>query len=157
MSAQSNPPHPKHVGKGIEAGAGVSDPAAHPFTLSHTPEMPELLAALRCSLAVSTYQAGKVIIISSDGERLHQLPRAFDTPMGMAIDGNRLAVATKTKSSFLFIIPRWGRLTRSSRACMIPSSCRAKCFLPARWPCTTWRSMTKASSGEHLLLLPVQD
>ncbi len=41
-----------------------------PFACSHTPEFPELLAQLQCSLLVSTYQAGKVIVISSDGQKL---------------------------------------------------------------------------------------
>jgi uncharacterized protein (TIGR03032 family) len=46
---------------------------------------------------ISTYQAGKLILISSDGERLIQLPRTFDTPMGLALDDSRLAVATKSE------------------------------------------------------------
>jgi uncharacterized protein (TIGR03032 family) len=66
-----------------------------PFSCRHTPELPELLAELGCSLVVSTYQAGKLIFISSDGERLIQLPRTFDTPMGVALADSRLAVATK--------------------------------------------------------------
>jgi len=67
--------------------------AAAPFTCSHTPELPELLAQLNCSLAISTYQAGKVMMVSSDGEKLNLLPRQFDTPMGMVAEGNKLAVA----------------------------------------------------------------
>jgi len=69
------------------------DASLHPFACSHTPELPELLAGLHCSLAISTYQAGKVLMVSSDGERLQLLPRAFDTPMGMVAQGHRLAVA----------------------------------------------------------------
>ncbi|MAG32886.1 MAG: TIGR03032 family protein [Deltaproteobacteria bacterium] len=68
-----------------------------PFACQHTPELPELIAELGCSLVVSTYQAGKLIVISSDGERLIQLPRTFDTPMGLAVDESRLAVATKNE------------------------------------------------------------
>jgi uncharacterized protein (TIGR03032 family) len=66
-----------------------------PFSIQHTPDLPELLAELDCSLVLSTYQAGKVIILSSDGERLIQLPRTFEEPMGLAVDGDRMAVATK--------------------------------------------------------------
>ncbi len=66
-----------------------------PFSCTHTPEFPELLAQLNCSLIVSTYQAGKAILISSDGERLTQLSRQFDTPMGLAVQADRLAIATK--------------------------------------------------------------
>jgi uncharacterized protein (TIGR03032 family) len=69
----------------------------HPFSCNHTPELPELLGSLKISLAISTYQAGKVILVSSDGESINLLPRNFDTPMGLAVDGNRMAVATKNE------------------------------------------------------------
>jgi uncharacterized protein (TIGR03032 family) len=65
-----------------------------PFALQVTPGLPSLLRELELSLLVSTYQAGKVIVVSADGERLVQLPRTFDTPMGLALEGDRLAIAT---------------------------------------------------------------
>jgi uncharacterized protein (TIGR03032 family) len=74
------------------------DTATHPttpFSIQHSPQLPELLAELDCSLALTTYQAGKVIFLSSDGERLIQLPRTFEEPMGLAVEGDRMAVATK--------------------------------------------------------------
>lgn len=71
------------------------DAQLSPFSFSHTPELPELLDQLDCSLVLSTYQAGKVIAISSDGEKLTQLPRNFISPMGIAISDNRMAVATQ--------------------------------------------------------------
>src|SRR5262245_21614379 len=77
-----------------------------PFTFSHTPQLPELLAELGCSLVVSTYQAGKVIVIRSDGERLIQLPRTFEEPMGLAVDGDRMAVATRHALVLLANEPR---------------------------------------------------
>lgn len=73
----------------------------HPFSCNHTPELPELLATLEISLAISTYQAGKVILVSSDGDNISLLPRNFDTPMGLAVDGNRMAVATKNEVEIL--------------------------------------------------------
>jgi uncharacterized protein (TIGR03032 family) len=77
-----------------------------PFTFQYTPQLPELLAELGCSLVVSTYQAGKVIVIRSDGERLTQLPRTFDEPMGLAVDGDRMAIATKHSLVLLANEPR---------------------------------------------------
>ena len=82
------------------------DSALPPFSFSHTPEIPELLAQLNCSLVLSTYQAGKVIVLSSDGERLSQSPQSFDTPMGLAIDGERLAIAAKHEVIMLSNDPR---------------------------------------------------
>ncbi|MBX3177233.1 MAG: TIGR03032 family protein [Candidatus Hydrogenedentes bacterium] len=69
--------------------------ALPPFSSRFTPSLPELLAELDCSLALTTYQAGKVVLVSSDGERLIQLPRSFDTPMGLALSGDQMAVATR--------------------------------------------------------------
>ncbi len=66
-----------------------------PFSCTYSPNLPELLQKLNCSLAISTYQAGKVIFISpSDRDHLVQLPRQFPKPMGMALQGNKMALAT---------------------------------------------------------------
>lgn len=71
------------------------NPKVAPFTCTHTPNLPEILHQLNCSLALSTYQAGKVILISALNEtRLIQLPRTFQKPMGIAADSSRLAIAT---------------------------------------------------------------
>ena len=66
-----------------------------PFSCTHTPELPGLLGELGCSLVISTYQAGKVIFLSVGPQGLTQLPRNFTKPMGLAVSGNRMAVATK--------------------------------------------------------------
>jgi len=53
------------------------------------------LAQARGSLAVSTYQAGKVALVGWDGQQVSLLMRHFDKPLGMAVDGNRMALATR--------------------------------------------------------------
>ncbi|RLD48643.1 MAG: TIGR03032 family protein [Bacteroidetes bacterium] len=69
-----------------------------PFDCEYSPQFAELLNKLGISLVISTYQAGKVIILSaSDEDKLIQLPRTFDNPMGMAVKKNALAVATKNE------------------------------------------------------------
>jgi uncharacterized protein (TIGR03032 family) len=68
-----------------------------PFSCTHSPNLPELLSALNCTLAISTYQAGKVILLSAKDNRLIQLPRTFVKPMGIAADQNRMAIATQTE------------------------------------------------------------
>ncbi|CAN5334641.1 TIGR03032 family protein [soil metagenome] len=55
------------------------------------------LTPLRSSLIISTYQAGKVVLVSSDGSQLRVLLRDFDKPMGLAIDGDRIALATRSE------------------------------------------------------------
>ena len=71
------------------------NPEQTPFTCTHSPTLPELLNKLNCTLAVTTYQAGKVILISSHENRLVQLPRTFQKPMGIASSGDKLAIATR--------------------------------------------------------------
>lgn len=69
-----------------------------PFSLTFSPQLPELMSQLNATIAVSTYQAGKVIFISpKNNEYLVQLPRNFSKAMGIAVheDGRKLAVATK--------------------------------------------------------------
>jgi uncharacterized protein (TIGR03032 family) len=67
-----------------------------PFTCTHSPNLPEILFKLNCTLAISTYQAGKVILISAkDPNKLVQLPRSFKKPMGIAASGDKLAIATQ--------------------------------------------------------------
>jgi uncharacterized protein (TIGR03032 family) len=80
-----------------------------PFSFQHTPQLPEIVAELGCSLLVSTYQAGKLIVIRSDGESLVQLPRTFEVPMGVAVQGDRMAVATRDSIVLLANEPRLAR------------------------------------------------
>jgi len=67
-----------------------------PFALQHSPNIPELLLQLNCTLAISTYQAGKVVFISPKNEdSLIQLPRTFAKAMGMTLENGKMAIATK--------------------------------------------------------------
>ncbi|MGH8491473.1 MAG: DUF4915 domain-containing protein [Gammaproteobacteria bacterium] len=54
--------------------------------------MPALFDELNISLVVSTYQAGKVIVVRRDGEVLNTHFRTFDKPMGIAADRARLTI-----------------------------------------------------------------
>ncbi len=65
------------------------------FKASFSPEIPRLLEELDISLILSTYQAGKVIVLSTDGQRVTQLLRDFDRPMGIALKGDMLALALR--------------------------------------------------------------
>lgn len=66
-----------------------------PFSCTFSPNLPELLSQMQCTIVLSTFQAGKVIFISPKNElELVQLPRTFMRPMGIAIDENRMAIAT---------------------------------------------------------------
>ena len=47
------------------------------------------------SLAITTYQAGKVAMIGWDGRQVTLLMRQFDKPLGLAVDGDRIALAAR--------------------------------------------------------------
>lgn len=67
-----------------------------PFSCRSSPNVPELLNQLGCTIALSTYQAGKVVFLSArDDEKLIQLPRNFVRAMAIGIDGKKMAVATR--------------------------------------------------------------
>jgi uncharacterized protein (TIGR03032 family) len=67
-----------------------------PFTCNFSPNTPELLQQLGITIAISTYQAGKVVFISAtDNENLIQLPRNFKKAMGMAISKEKMAIAVE--------------------------------------------------------------
>src|SRR5437867_9335770 len=58
----------------------------------HTSNLPALFERLQISLVVSTYQAGKVIVVRTDGGVLNTHFRTFAKPMGIAADHARLTI-----------------------------------------------------------------
>jgi uncharacterized protein (TIGR03032 family) len=58
----------------------------------HTSNLPELFEQLQISLIVSTYQAGKAIIVRNDNGTLNTHFRTFAKPMGIVADQNRLTI-----------------------------------------------------------------
>jgi uncharacterized protein (TIGR03032 family) len=74
--------------------ASEEKPAEQPAPLRsvHTSNFPHLLNELGISLAVTTYQAGKVVFLRADQGRLNTHFRDMQAPMGLALHDNRLAV-----------------------------------------------------------------
>lgn len=75
---------------------GAAKPAgstvAEALASVHTTNFPDLLRQLGGCLVVSTYQAGKLVILRPDGTTINTHFRNFNRPMGMAADGERLAL-----------------------------------------------------------------
>jgi uncharacterized protein (TIGR03032 family) len=74
--------------------APPADAGPSPLRSVHTTNFPAILDQLRSSLFVTTYQAGKLVIVRSDAGVINTHFRAFNKPMGMAIAPGRLAVGT---------------------------------------------------------------
>lgn len=69
-----------------------------PFSCQVQGRVTDVLYQLGISLVLSTYQAGKVLLLSASADgRLIQLPRTFNRAMGVAIDKDRMAIATKSE------------------------------------------------------------
>lgn len=81
-----------------EASKPAGDPSAEPMVAvryEHSPNFPRLLAELGVSLLVSTYQAGKVIVLGTHQEKLSISFHSFEQPMGLAVGPRALALGTR--------------------------------------------------------------
>ena len=67
----------------------------------YTPVLPEILSHLKTSILVSTYQAGKVLVIGVHEQRLQVSFLDFDQPMGIAVGADRIAIGAKSEIRFL--------------------------------------------------------
>ena len=61
--------------------ASASPASEKSFSSSHTSNFPALLRELGISLVVSTYQAGKLILVRAQGDALNTHFRSFFSPM----------------------------------------------------------------------------
>ncbi len=71
-----------------ESAPATSDP----LRSVHTAGFPEILAQFGISVLVTTYQAGRLVILRNDGGVLNTHFRMFTKPMGLALARNRLAI-----------------------------------------------------------------
>lgn len=60
----------------------------------HTSNFPEILEQLGISLLVTTYQAGKLVMLRPENGVLNTHFRVFEKPMGLAVQPNRVAIGT---------------------------------------------------------------
>jgi len=82
-------PSPPNNGSPPPADAGPS-----PLRSVHTTNFPMILDHLASSLLVTTYQAGKLVVVRSSDGVINTHFRAFNKPMGMAVGRGRLAIGT---------------------------------------------------------------
>src|SRR5262245_45819189 len=102
---------------------GTTDPG--PLRAAHTPDFPALLRQLGASLLVTTYQAGKLVLVRDEGDRLNTHYRAFPSPMGLALAdaGSRLAIGTTVQVWEFRDVPSVARRLE-------PAGRHDACFLP---------------------------
>ncbi|MBN1952880.1 MAG: TIGR03032 family protein [Bacteroidales bacterium] len=75
--------------------------------LYYTETLPRLLYDNNYTLALTAYQAGKLILVSStDRKNLTLFAKSFKRPMGIALDGDKLAVASKFEVDVFKNVPK---------------------------------------------------
>ncbi|MFZ6028135.1 MAG: TIGR03032 family protein [Chloroflexota bacterium] len=89
----------------------------------YTDTLPQLLAQLGVSLAVSTYQAGKVILVRVENGGINTHFRDFQKPMGIAINGQRLTIGGENTVWYLRNMP-------ALAAKLLPAGSYDACYLP---------------------------
>jgi uncharacterized protein (TIGR03032 family) len=100
-----------------------------PFRSVHTTSFPAILERLGLSVLVTTYQAGKLVMLWPDGGVLNTDFRGFQKPMGLACVGDRLAVGTALEIWEYHDVPAVARrLAAADR--------HDACFLPRLGHCT---------------------
>ncbi len=84
---------------------------------------PSLLDQLGASLLITTYQAGKLVIVRAEGDHLNTHFRGFQGPMGLCLAGDRLAIGTHRQVWEFHNVPAAGlKLEPGGRhdACFLP-------------------------------------
>jgi uncharacterized protein (TIGR03032 family) len=109
----------------LDAGAPGASPPPAPLRAVHTPNFPAILRRLNASLLVTTYQAGKLVMVRDEGDHLNTHFRTFAAPMGLALRGDRLAIGTSMQI--------WEYRDVPAVAAKLPGEVRHDaCFLPRR-------------------------
>jgi uncharacterized protein (TIGR03032 family) len=94
-----------------------------PMRSVHTTSFAQILDHFGISLLVTTYQAGKLVILRADGGVVNTHFRSFAKPMGLAVRGNRLAIGTALEVCEFHNVP-------AVAAKLEPAGKHDACFLP---------------------------
>ena len=94
-----------------------------PMRSVHTSNLPGILRQLGISLVVSTYQAGKLIVLRADGEHINTHFRIFQKPMGIAANRHKIALGCSSQIWELNNIP-------AVAAKIEPAGKHDACYLP---------------------------
>jgi uncharacterized protein (TIGR03032 family) len=125
MSRVCLPPRPE---PGPDGPPTAPEPAATAVEFHYAPtgSFVALLQHLRLSLLVTTYQANKLLVVRAAPGGLSTLVRTFERPMGLAVDGCRMALGTRNQIWFLRNAPDIAPRVEPAGlhdACYLPRSC----------------------------------
>lgn len=93
-----------------------------------TPVLADILSHLKASLMVTTYQAGKLLVLGVHNKALRISFASYEQPMGLAVHNDRMALGTRRQMNFL-------RGKRDVAASVDPKGTWDICFVPRT---STW-------------------
>ena len=105
------------------AAAAPPSAAAHALGSVHTRSLVQVLEKAGLSLAVSTYQAGKLVLVRQNGEVVDTNFKPLRKPMGLALRDNVLAVGTASEVHWYHDVP-------AAAPAMEPRGRVDACFMP---------------------------
>ncbi len=117
------------LGNGNGPSAPVEDVMAQPagaespLSSVHTQSLTKILTQAGISLAVTTYQAGKLIVARADGDIVNTHFRSLRKPMGMVASAGRLCVGTQNQIIDFRNVP-------AVAARLPPEGKHTACYLP---------------------------
>lgn len=114
----------------------AAEPTPNPLRSVHTTSFPELLQQLGASVLVTTYQAGKLVVMREDAGVLNTHFRNLNKPMGLARDGGKLAIGCSIDIWEFHNVPAvCAKLDKSDDYPSVQAKHDA-CYLPRRSHCT---------------------
>lgn len=94
-----------------------------------TPVLAEILSHLKASVMVTTYQAGKLLVLGTHQGQMKISFASFDQPMGLAVDRDRLAIGSRRQMHYM-------AANREVAATIAPAGMWDVCFVPRSTTCT---------------------
>lgn len=104
---------------------GASHASLPPLRSVHSSNLPAILDQLGISLAVTTYQAGKLVLVRVDRGVINTHFRDFRQPMGLAVGPDRIAVGTENEIIEFRDVP-------AAAAKLPPAGKHDACYLPRK-------------------------
>ena len=84
-----------------DRGHSVASEAWREVRYEYTPNLPDILSHLRTSLLVTTYQAGKLLVLGTRSGKLTISFSNYEQAMGLAVGHERVAIGSRRQIHFL--------------------------------------------------------
>ncbi|MCA9131255.1 MAG: TIGR03032 family protein, partial [Planctomycetales bacterium] len=88
----------------------------------YSPRLPVILQQLNATLLVTTYQAGKLMVLGTHGGQLHISFLDYDQPMGLAVSPLRIALGSRRQIHFFVPAHETQSRQQFHDGCFVPRS-----------------------------------